>query len=523
MATNVVMPQLGESVVEGTIGKWFKQVGDTIEQYESIMEVVTDKVTTEIPSPAAGTLLQITVPEGATVKAGTVLAVIGQPDEQVEPPPGAMAPAEAPKEAAAGQRVAESMPQSATAERKKEPAEATLTTSAVAQEPAEPSVRPRATNVAPATPSGAPPAATAPVPPSQKGPEKKNGGGAQRFTPVVARMISEYNITTDELATIQGTGEGGRISKKDLENYLQTREQKQAVAIPALPPWEQPGSGDLFKPTEESFGKVTPRPRPAPAAPAAPMPPSAPRPAAPPSTPSSQPAPAPTPAMGEQVVPLTQMRRSIAEHMVRSKQTIPHVTTIHEADMTSVMEHMKAHQDEFVKQGVKLTYTPYLVQAAVAALKAVPLVNALFGDPGVILKQAPNIGVAVAIEDGLIVPVIKNADDKSLLGLARAVNDLSTRAREKRLSPDDVQGATFTITNYGVFGSLFGTPVIPFGTSAILGVGAIQKRAVVINDAIAIRPMVYLGLTFDHRLLDGAIGDSFMNRFKQFLENYQAM
>ncbi len=217
------------------------------------------------------------------------------------------------------------------------------------------------------------------------------------------------------------------------------------------------------------------------------------------------------------------MRRSIAEHMVRSKQTIPHVTTIHEADMTRVMAHMKAHQDEFAKQGVKLTYTPYLVQAAVAALQAVPLVNALFGDQGVVMKHALNVGVAVAIEDGLIVPVIKNADDKSLLGLARTVNDLSTRAREKKLSPDDVQGATFTITNYGVFGSLFGTPVIPVGTSAILGVGAIQKRAVVVNDAIAIRPMVYLGLTFDHRLLDGAIGDSFMNRFKQFLENYQAM
>ncbi len=215
------------------------------------------------------------------------------------------------------------------------------------------------------------------------------------------------------------------------------------------------------------------------------------------------------------------MRRSIAEHMVRSKQTIPHVTTIHEADMTRVIEHMKAHQDEFAKQGVKLTYTPYLVQAAVAALQAVPLVNALFGDQGVVMKHTLNVGVAVAIEDGLIVPVIKNAGDKSLLGLARTVNDLSTRAREKKLSPDDVQGATFTITNYGVFGSLFGTPVIPVGTSAILGVGAIQKRAIVVNDAIAIRPMVYLGLTFDHRLLDGAIGDSFMNKFKEFLTEYR--
>jgi 2-oxoglutarate dehydrogenase E2 component (dihydrolipoamide succinyltransferase) len=223
----------------------------------------------------------------------------------------------------------------------------------------------------------------------------------------------------------------------------------------------------------------------------------------------------------EQVVPLTQMRRAIAEHMTRQKQTVPHVTTIHEADMTRVMEHLKAHQEEFARQGVKLTYTAYLVQAAVAALRAVPLVNAQYTDQGVVMRSALNIGVAVAIEEGLIVPVVKNAADKSLLGLARAVNDLSTRARENRLTPDDVQGATFTITNYGVFGSLFGTPVIPQSTSAILGAGAIQKRAVGINDAIAIRPMVYLGLTFDHRLLDGATGDRFMTALKEFLGQFQ--
>ncbi len=211
------------------------------------------------------------------------------------------------------------------------------------------------------------------------------------------------------------------------------------------------------------------------------------------------------------------MRRSIAEHMVRSKQTAPHVTTIHELDMTRVIEHMKAHEAEFAKQGVKLTYTPYFVQAAVYALKAVPMVNALFTDQGIVMRKNVNIGIAVAIDDGLIVPVVKNADDKSLLGLARTVNDLAQRAREKKLSPEEVQGGTFTITNYGIFGSLFGTPIINQPQSAILGVGAIQKRVVVINDAIAIRPMVYLGLTFDHRLLDGAIGDQFMNKFKELL------
>lgn len=215
------------------------------------------------------------------------------------------------------------------------------------------------------------------------------------------------------------------------------------------------------------------------------------------------------------------MRRAIAEHMTRSKQTIPHVTSIHEADMTRVIAHLQANQETFARQGVKLTYTAYFVQAAVAALQAMPLVNAQYTERGILMQRALNIGIAVGLEDGLIVPVLKDAADKNLLGLARAVNDLATRAREKKLVPDDVQGATFTLTNYGVFGSLFGTPIIPFGTTAILGLGAIQKRVVVIGDAIAIRPMVYLGLTFDHRLLDAAGGDRFMGVLKEFLEKYQ--
>jgi 2-oxoglutarate dehydrogenase E2 component (dihydrolipoamide succinyltransferase) len=206
--------------------------------------------------------------------------------------------------------------------------------------------------------------------------------------------------------------------------------------------------------------------------------------------------------------------------MVRSKTVAPHVTTVHEADMSRVLAHFAKHQEEFARQGVKLTYTPYLIQGIVSGLQQVPLVNAQFSEQGILMKRDTNIGVAVALEDGLIVPVIKRADDKSLLGLARAVNDLAARAREKKLVPDDVAGGTFTLTNYGVFGSLFGTPVIAQPQSAILGVGAIQKRVVVINDAIAIRPMVYLALSFDHRLLDGAIGDAFMNKVKAFLESY---
>ncbi len=206
--------------------------------------------------------------------------------------------------------------------------------------------------------------------------------------------------------------------------------------------------------------------------------------------------------------------------MVRSKAVAPHVSSVHEADMSRVMAYQKTHEAEFAKQGVKLTYTAFFVQAAVAALKAWPIVNASYTDQGIAMKRDINIGIAVALADGLIVPVIKHADDKSLLGIARAVNDLATRAREKRLTPDEVQGGTFTITNYGIFGSLFGMPVINQPQSAILGVGTIQKRAVVINDAIAIRPMIYLSITIDHRLLDGAIGDQFMQKLKRFLEEY---
>jgi pyruvate/2-oxoglutarate dehydrogenase complex dihydrolipoamide acyltransferase (E2) component len=457
MATNVVMPQLGESVVEGTVGKWLKQVGDKIEQYEPIMEVVTDKVTTEIPAPAAGTMLQIVVPEGATVKAGTVVAVIGAQGEKVPTAPAG------PQAAATGSQ------------------------SAAAPAPA-PSARPPAPV----------PAGTTPEHPSG---EPHNGHGTKRLTPVVARMISENNISDAELGTIQGTGEGGRVTKKDVERYVAQRSAQPGMATPPapgkveeLPPWEQPGTGELFRPTEEIFGK--------------------PQPAAP------TPAPAAMPGPTEQVIPLSPMRKAIAEHMVRSKHVAPHVTSVHEADMSRVMAYQKAHEAEFARQGVKLTYTAFFVQAVVAALKAFPIVNASFTDQGVAMRRNINIGVAVALPDGLIVPVIKNADDKSLLGIARAVNDLATRSREKRLSPEDVQGGTFTITNYGIFGSLFGTPVINQPQSAIMGTGTIQKRVVVINDAIAIRPMIYLSITIDHRLLDGATGDQFMQKVKRFLEEH---
>lgn len=440
MSTNVVMPQLGESVIEGTVGKWLKNVGDTIAQYEPIMEVITDKVTTEIPAPAAGTLLEILVPEGMTVQAGTVVALIGQPNEAV------------------GNQTAKVSHQSPVS---------SLQSLGASPQP--------------------PPA---------------NDSARNRLTPVVARMLAEYNITDAELRTIQGSGENGRISKKDLENFIKRRETKSAApTVETLPAWEQPGSGDLFRPTEEVFGKIPP-------------------PAPPPAPPTPAAAPIAAPAADEQLVPLSPMRRAIAEHMVRSKALAPHVTSVHEADMSRVLAHFAKHKSDFERQGVKLTYTPYLIQAVVQGLRQVPLVNAQFTEQGIVMKHALNIGLAVAIDEGLIVPVIQHADDKSLLGLARAVNDLAARARAKKLQPDEIVGGTFTISNYGIFGSLFGTPIISQPQSAILGIGAIQKRVVVIDDAIAIRPMVYLSLSFDHRLLDGALGDTFMHAVTHYLENY---
>ncbi len=444
MPTNIVMPQLGESVVEGTVGKWLKNVGDTVALYEPIMEVVTDKVTTEVPSPAAGTLTQILVPEGETVKAGTVVAIIGQAEQ-----------------------VAASLTESPN--------------------------HPTTSNQSPVSSPQSP----------------ANGSARNRFTPVVARMIAEFNISDAELRTIPGTGENGRISKKDVEKFVAARESQQpAPGLETLPAWEQPGTGELFRPTEEVFGKQSLQANAKQVALSIP------------STPQKVESPTVASPDKQDMLPLSPMRRAIAEHMVRSKTVAPHVTTVHEADMSRVLAHFQKHQNEFAKQNVKLTYTPYFVQAVVHALHQVPLVNAQFSEQGIVLKRDLNIGIAVAIDDGLIVPVIKNADDKSLLGLARKVNDLAGRAREKKLTADEVAGGTFTLTNYGVFGSLFGTPVISQPQSAILGIGAIQKRVVVINDAIAIRPMVYLALSFDHRLLDGAIGDTFMNHVKKFLESY---
>jgi 2-oxoglutarate dehydrogenase E2 component (dihydrolipoamide succinyltransferase) len=437
MPTQVIMPQLGESVLEGTITRWLKAAGEMVEENEPLVEVNTDKVDTEIPSPASGRVLEILVPAGTTVQAGALLAQIEAADLPVADVP------------ANGEQAGGTAPG---------PSAAILT---------QPQVSP-------------PPA----------GRNRDLGF----ISPVVAKMASEYGV---DLFQVTGTGQGGRITKKDLLAYLEMQ-----------PPLLEP-----------------------PAAPAAPLPAMAAPTAATAitSTMSAEvkPAASQTSLPGEgEILPLTQVRRSIAEHMVNSKHTSPHVTTIMEADLSQVVAHRQANKEAFARDGANLTFTAYFVAAAVAALKTHPVVNASWRDDSILLHRAINIGVAASLgEAGLIVPVIKNADGLSLLGVARAVNDLANRARARQLKPDEVQGGTFTITNHGVSGSLFATPIINQPQCAILGVGKIQKRVVVVSDAsgsdlIAIRPMVYLGLTFDHRILDGALADAFLGDVVDALRNW---
>ncbi|MCB9143710.1 MAG: 2-oxo acid dehydrogenase subunit E2 [Anaerolineales bacterium] len=449
MPTNVIMPQLGESVVEGTISRWLVKEGDTVEKYDVLMEVSTDKVDTEVPSPASGVVLKLYYPEGVTLHAGTVIAAIGQPGESVPEQPDV------------------------------------VDLHASAQHEPE--------RVQPAEPIRSTPPSSQPA-----------GGEIGRISPVVSRIAREHNV---DLRQVAGTGRDGRITKKDVLAYVEAGDARQSVA-PAeidLPAWERPGTGDLFKPTDD-LPLTTAEARSA---------------ASVPQAGSSE----------DQLIPHPRLRKLIAEHMVASVRTSPHVTSVMEADLTAVVAHRAARRAEFAAKDVNLTFTPYFIQAVIEALKVVPQVNAVYREDGLLLKRRYNIGMATAVPDGLLVPVIHDADDYSLLGLARKVNDLAARARSNKLTPDEIQGSTFTVTNHGTGGSLFATPIINQPNVGILGVGAIQKRAVVISrghpvepsseDSIAIRPMAYLSFTFDHRVLDGAGGDGFLMAVKQALEGWQ--
>jgi pyruvate dehydrogenase E2 component (dihydrolipoamide acetyltransferase) len=451
MATDVVMPQMGESIFEGTITKWLKKPGDKVERDEPLFEISTDKVDAEIPSPSAGVLKEIKVNEGQTVPIQTVVAVIDGAGS------AAAAPTPAPAKAAA---------------------------------PAPPQA-PKPAPPAPSAPAQAAPQ-TAPVP--------QRTGERIHSSPLVRRMAAEHGI---DLTTVPGTGAGGRISKQDIEAVIAAGGAP-AVAAPSAPAAAQ------ARPT-----------MPPPSAPAA--------------------APAPPAVSGGQVhvafesavprekmyfgnytvEPMSNMRQRIAEHMVASKRVSPHVYSVDEIDMTKVASLRAKSKDEFEKRyETKLTFMPFFVKAAVAGLRAFPTMNASLDGTNVILHKEINIGIAVALDWGLIVPVVKGADEKNILGIQRTLNDLAERARSKKLKPEEVQEGTFSITNPGVFGGLFGLPVISQPNVGILGLGMIEKRPVVINDSIAIRSMCYVTLSYDHRVVDGAVAHQFLHKVKETLENW---
>jgi 2-oxoglutarate dehydrogenase E2 component (dihydrolipoamide succinyltransferase)/2-oxoisovalerate dehydrogenase E2 component (dihydrolipoyl transacylase) len=372
MATDISMPQLGESIAEGTVVKWLVQVGGMIEKDQSLLEVETEKVALEIPSPATGVLTEIVVQEGETVPVGTLLA-----------------------------RIATTTP-----------SEAINRVGGVVVRPMEPI------------------------------PE-----GEGHHSPAVRQLAKAQGV---DLPQVKGTGAGGRVTKKDVQDFIAQRGVQANVTSP-------------------DSGK----------------------------------------SMGEEILPLTQMRRIIADRMVRSQQTSAHVTTYFEVDFSSIAK---------FREGRSLTYLPFVVRAVTRAIRDLPVVNSAWGEQGIIVKKDIHIGIATALDDGLLVPVVRHADRKGLVQLAKEVADLAERARSKKLDPEEVQGGTFTITNHGGFGSLFSTPIIYQPQIAILGVGAIQKRTVVINEGIAIRPMGYLSLSFDHRVIDGATADQFMGKVKGYLE-----
>jgi pyruvate dehydrogenase E2 component (dihydrolipoamide acetyltransferase) len=461
MAVDIVMPQMGESIFEGTITKWLKKPGDKVERDEPLFEISTDKVDAEIPSPSAGVLKEIKVGEGQTVPIQTVVGVIDAVGS------AAAAPAPAPAKTAA-------------------PAPAAATVAA----PPAPAV-PK-----PAAPAPAPVAAA----PASSG--STSGATSERIhsSPLVRRMAKEHGI---DLTTLEGTGAGGRISKQDIEAAI-AGASAPAAAAPAYS-------------------------APAPAASSRPAPPPPPPPAAAPGVSGGQAHVAMESAVPREkmyfgnyeVQPMSTMRQRIAEHMVASKRVSAHVYSVDEIDMTKVAALRAKSKEEFEKRyETKLTFMPFFVKAAVAGLRSYPTLNASLDGTNVILHKEINIGIAVALDWGLLVPVVKNADEKNILGIQRNMNDLAERARSKKLKPEEVQESTFSITNPGVFGGLFGLPVISQPNVGILGLGAIEKRPVVINDSIAIRSMCYVTLSYDHRVVDGAIAHQFLHKVKETLENW---
>jgi pyruvate dehydrogenase E2 component (dihydrolipoamide acetyltransferase) len=425
--TDVVMPQMGESIVEGTLTKWLKKAGETVVLDEPLFEISTDKVDTEIPSPAAGVLSEVLVQEGQTVQVNAVVARIAEEGAAAAPAPAAKAAAPAKEPDPVVEPVAVKSEKSATSD-----------------------VPARAAVAAPAGP----------------------------LSPLVRRMARENNV---DLSKISGSGAGGRITKDDVEAFL-----KGGIAAAPAP----------------ARLSVASRPTPSDA-------------------PALRPAASGGPVAKMRTEPMSTMRQEIAEHMVMSKRTSAHVTTVHRVDMTKVAKMRAKHKDAFAaRHGMSLTFLPFVTRAATEAIAQFPIFNASIDGTNIVYHNEINIGIAVALDGGLIVPVIKGADEKNVTGLQKSIVDLAGRARAKQLKPDEIQGGTFSITNFGSFGSVFATPVINQPQVAILGVGTIEKMAAVVDDAIAIRSQCYLALTFDHRLIDGALADQFTGKVKAVLENW---
>ncbi len=479
MSTEVVMPQMGESIAEGTITRWMKQVGDRVEREEPLFEISTDKVDAEIPSPAAGTLLEIRFKEGETVEVNKVVAVIGEGNGQAQAP-SAQAEQPPPPPARAGYKPGMWMEEGGQAQA---PAAQAAATSTPPPPPAQ--AAPQTTPAqAQAAPQAAPTQQPAAQPAQQAQPAAAAGDGGARTveelrrtksSPLVRNIAREHGI---DISRLEGTGASGRVTKNDILSYIE--------------------SGAAMSPAQARVPQAPPE--------------------------SPVPAPPAQAAVGDRVEPMSVMRRKIAEHMILSRRTSAHVTTVYEIDMTRIARLREQHKAEFQQRmGTKLTYMPFIFQAITSAIRRFPVFNAQVSGEQIIYKQDINLGMAVALDGGLIVPVIKRADNLSIAGLARAANDLAERARTKQLKPDEVAGGTFTITNPGVFGGLFGTPIINQPQLAILGVGAIEKRPKVIttaegDDLIAIRHMAYFALSFDHRVIDGADAERFLAYVKQTLE-----
>jgi 2-oxoglutarate dehydrogenase complex dihydrolipoamide succinyltransferase (E2) component len=450
MAVSVVMPELGESIVEGTIVRWLKNEGDAVKEDEPVVEIMTDKVNTELPAPASGVLKRILVPENRVVHVGQELAII------------------------------ESAGESATTEA----ASAKAESASVASPPPVPET---AGFYAPTETISAPAPAPAPAPATAA--PAGDGKRAERglfLSPVVQKIAREQNLTEQELRSIQGTGAGGRITRADVERYLAQR-----TAAPAPSPAPAPAAA----------------PTPAPATVAAP-------------------APAAAPREGEEIIPLVGMRKAIAEHLTRSYQTAVHVTTVIQVDVSRLVEFRERNKESFQQQyGVRLTYTPFFIKAAADALLEFPMLNASLVDDQIVVRHYVHMGVAVALgekgEEGLIVPVIHDAHKKTIVELARELEAIAQRARTKSISLAEVQGATFTLTNPGSYGALIGTPLINHPQTAILGTYAIVKMPVVINDMIAIRPLMHLCLSYDHRLIDGMYAGRFLQRVKRAIEEFE--